>query len=29
MMVVMQYSEMESKCVREISEGLLRKYSTL
>jgi hypothetical protein len=26
---ILQYSEMESNCVRKTSEGLFRKYSTL
>jgi hypothetical protein len=26
---ILQYSEMEFNCVRKITEGLFRKYSTL
>jgi nitrous oxidase accessory protein NosD len=26
---ILQYSEMEYNCVRKITEGLFRKYSTL
>jgi hypothetical protein len=26
---ILHYSEMECNCVRKITEGLLRKYSTL
>jgi hypothetical protein len=26
---ILQYSEMECKCVRKITEGLIRKYRTL
>ena len=26
---ILQYSEMECNCVRQITEGLFRKYSTL
>jgi len=26
---ILQYSEMECNCVRKITEGLFRKYSTL
>jgi hypothetical protein len=26
---ILQYSEIECKCVRKITEGLFRKYSTL